>query len=110
MDMSTSSHCSSLSYRYGSHHLRRAKENCVKPLAERYDFVEYSRAQILELMDGAIGLFFDPESLGHFGCVDTALLIGQMGMAIAGSANAYDLANFADQHSNELGGNWKGRA
>ncbi|KXL46681.1 hypothetical protein M433DRAFT_133909 [Acidomyces richmondensis BFW] len=80
----------------------KAKEKGVELLIGRYNFIEDSRAQILEQMDGGIELFFASGSLRLLGGwvvgIDAGLLIGQIGIAVANGLTAYDLAAFADQH------------
>jgi len=80
----------------------KAKEKGIELLIGRYDFIEDSRAQILEQLDGGIELFFASGSLKLLGGwvvgIDAGLLIGQIGLAAANGLTAYDLAAFADQH------------
>lgn len=80
----------------------RAQAENLELVSGRYAFAEDSRAQILERLDGEIRLFFEPGSLRLVGGwvvgIDAGHLIGEIGMAILGGLNAYDLARFADQH------------
>lgn len=79
-----------------------AQEKGIEILKTRYDFVEDSRAQILDQMEGGIELFFEPGSLRLLGGwvvgIDAGLLIGQIGLAVANNLTAYELARFSDQH------------
>jgi dihydrolipoamide dehydrogenase len=61
-----------------------------------------SRAQILGEPYGEVRLFFQAESPRLLGGwvvgVDSAQLIGEIGLAVAHGLHAYDIARFADQH------------
>lgn len=74
----------------------------VEVITGTYDFIDDSRAQILEAMGGGIRLFFAPGSLrlvgGWIVGIDAGHLIGEIGLAVAKGLTAYDLAAFADQH------------
>jgi len=80
----------------------RAKTENIELVSARYDFLEDSRAQILERTQGEIRLFFEAGSLrlrgGWVVGIDAGHLIGEIGMAIQGGLSAWDLARFADQH------------
>lgn len=79
-----------------------AKAKGQELLRARYDFVQDSRAQIMEQLEGGIELFFEPGTLRLLGGwvvgIDAGMLIGQIGLATAARLTAYDLAKFADQH------------
>ncbi len=81
---------------------KSAQEHDVAVIESAYSLEGDSRAQILDETYGEIRLFFEDQSLRIVGGwvvgIDAAQLIGEIGIAVATGATAFEMARFADQH------------